>query len=480
MVSSCGERSLLGRFGVTVEDGVTVAYEALDEQAGLFAGPPHEIPSLGEMLRLVAEARDGGVADVTLVTDPVDGHPVEVNIDWLPNAIDDEECYLVSDYAPPAAPGVYADWSRFDLPDPAPDVFGGGTPNAVVAYGDVYVAVGTVAVSCCAEGDLSENRGVVWTSTDGRTWEVHDGIAALENAMLDDLVTDGQRLLAIGRYADPAAVVGEPGYAEPAVWVSTDAIAWTRVTGDRVPSVAHATESGFIGAWIGHALSTGQPFSVFVRSADGVTWTVTKNNWAGGVEDMAVAADGEVVAVGTDVAFWPDQPDTAFAWRSEDGQSWPRPLVVEPGARMSSVAWANGLFVAAGEVAGQYGMRSNTQEDFDGIELEYRPAIWTSVDGRSWIRRYVAGAGERGLEVHAVGDIFAVTGETLAGAASNAIVWLSTDGVAWTRLVDADAFTGMENAVRDVIATSDGLLAVGSRWDPESGHPLPVVWTADR
>jgi hypothetical protein len=47
-----------------------------------------------------------------LVTDSVDGHPVEIFIDWAPEAIDDEECYEILRYeeldpeaGPSASPG---------------------------------------------------------------------------------------------------------------------------------------------------------------------------------------------------------------------------------------------------------------------------------------------------------------------------------------------------------------------------------------
>lgn len=34
---------------------------------------------------------------VSLATDPTDGHPVTLEIDWVLAAIDDEECYAVSE-----------------------------------------------------------------------------------------------------------------------------------------------------------------------------------------------------------------------------------------------------------------------------------------------------------------------------------------------------------------------------------------------
>lgn len=98
--SRCGERMLSGRFHVEVEDGAIVGVDGLDEQGRTVAAsiPPEDVPTLADLLALVAEARSDGADKVNLVTDPADGHPVSVEIDWEAAAIDDEECYTVSDF----------------------------------------------------------------------------------------------------------------------------------------------------------------------------------------------------------------------------------------------------------------------------------------------------------------------------------------------------------------------------------------------
>jgi hypothetical protein len=100
--SRCGEGNLLGRFDVQVEDGDVVSVEPLDETASAAIAyvEPEEVPTLAEMLDRVAEARLEGASEVSLSTDPADGHPVSVAIDWQAIAIDDEECYAISEYIP--------------------------------------------------------------------------------------------------------------------------------------------------------------------------------------------------------------------------------------------------------------------------------------------------------------------------------------------------------------------------------------------
>jgi hypothetical protein len=63
---------------------------------------PADVPTLGEMLRRAAEATASGESEVTVERDPVDGHPTLVDIDWIVNAIDDEECYEILAYEPAA------------------------------------------------------------------------------------------------------------------------------------------------------------------------------------------------------------------------------------------------------------------------------------------------------------------------------------------------------------------------------------------
>jgi hypothetical protein len=100
LLSQCGERSLIGRFRVRVEGHVTVGFERLDESAMAFQGTAEDLPTLGRLLDLASEARARGADVVNVTADPVDGHPTRVEIDWQAKAIDDEECYAVSDYAP--------------------------------------------------------------------------------------------------------------------------------------------------------------------------------------------------------------------------------------------------------------------------------------------------------------------------------------------------------------------------------------------
>lgn len=90
--SSCGERGLLGRYRVVVRDGVVASVKNLNH------GYPYQ-PNLAEvptLAGLVEKAESAGPeAVVDLILDG-SGLPKSLEIDHIPDAVDDEECYEVS------------------------------------------------------------------------------------------------------------------------------------------------------------------------------------------------------------------------------------------------------------------------------------------------------------------------------------------------------------------------------------------------
>jgi hypothetical protein len=98
--SGCGERPLIGRFRLTVTAGKVTTAVGLDaaSRSALTTTPQLTPPTLGQLLQQVDTARRAGAHVAKAVTDPADGHPTEVNLDPIANAIDDEACYTVTNY----------------------------------------------------------------------------------------------------------------------------------------------------------------------------------------------------------------------------------------------------------------------------------------------------------------------------------------------------------------------------------------------
>lgn len=98
--SSGGERTLLGTFRVTVRDGAVVEAVGLDDSGrGVAESVPDAVPTIGELLDELAQARRDG-ADAAEARYAADGHPLRISLDWEENAVDDEAVYVISAYEP--------------------------------------------------------------------------------------------------------------------------------------------------------------------------------------------------------------------------------------------------------------------------------------------------------------------------------------------------------------------------------------------
>jgi len=101
--STCGERALIGRYRITVENGQVVTAEGLDEPARrtVADSPPDTIPTLAQLVTELNEARRTRAGVAELETDPATGHPTRITIDPELDAVDDESCYAISGLTTP-------------------------------------------------------------------------------------------------------------------------------------------------------------------------------------------------------------------------------------------------------------------------------------------------------------------------------------------------------------------------------------------
>jgi hypothetical protein len=98
--SQCGERALIGRFQVTVQDDEVVRATGLDDSArrALMLRMADLVPTLRQLEAEAETARRAGADVVQVERDSGDAHPVRITIDESRDAVDDEACYTIEDY----------------------------------------------------------------------------------------------------------------------------------------------------------------------------------------------------------------------------------------------------------------------------------------------------------------------------------------------------------------------------------------------
>lgn len=211
--------------------------------------------------------------------------------------------------------------------------------------------------------------------------------------------------------------VGAAG-AQPSVWISGDGENWARA--DSVPPLPDGTAGylvdvtrtrlGFVAVGWSSAGAGGSGESPLVWvSADG-------RIWSDGVLQAAPGTRLVAVTSGTDqTATVGISQGGVLAWTSSDGgRQWEPGGVPANASAVGALAWKGDRFVAAGTTSA----------------APASPAFWTSIDGVEWI----AASGEFGtgsVTKLAVGEV----GLVAVGndGSDRAAVWLSEDGLAWSR-----------------------------------------------
>lgn len=195
-------------------------------------------------------------------------------------------------------------------------------------------------------------------------------------------------------------------------------------------------------------------------SVDGGAWEAValEGAAASGRLNSVTAGGPGFVAVGGECC-----PDRAAVWTSEDGLSWQRVEEQESfqGALMTSAtAWAGGL-VAVGCV----------------VDLECTgTAIWTSGNGTEWERVSLGteiGAAYLG-DITASGAVLVAVGATDRDQPGPPAIFVSLDAQAWTR---ADV-PSVAISLSSVTAGPEGIVAVGTSFDEESGQLVSLVLTS--
>jgi hypothetical protein len=368
-----------------------------------------------------------------------------------------------------AVPPAGLAWSRVPHDEAALGGIGYQTMSSVVAAGPGLVAVGRNLYGT-GYGDAA-----VWTSPDGLAWSPVPSVDG-GSAGMSSVAVGGPGLVAVGW--DESVVPWDA-----AAWTSVDGLAWSRVpdveaafggAGNQTMSSVVAGGPGLVA--VGLDESGGDADAAVWTSADGFSWSRLPHDEAafGGTGNQAmssVAVGGPgLVAVGYSE---PGDDAAAAVWTSTDGLAWSRVPHDEAAlggpndqAMRSVVAGGPGL-VAVG---------------WDASGGDWQAAVWTSSDGLVWSRVRHLGAVFGGASViwsRAVGGPGMVAvGADGSGGDSDAAVWTSADGLAWSRVPhDEAAFGGAGNQVMSSVAVGGpGLVAVGYEESDAATHA--AVWVS--
>lgn len=296
-------------------------------------------------------------------------------------------------------------------------------------------------------GDDQDVR--VWTSTDGSVWE----------RVADDSAFGGPGNQGLGAAAAGEGGVVAAGFSwteangtEPVSWYSSDGSSWIRVeyNFDLIPTTTvwdmTADGAGFVavgdlGDW---GLEQGYPLGVVLSSADGITWEMINESVFDDSQLMAVSVGGPGLVAGGAAL----RPSARLApiWVSPPGDLT-RTEPVPPPSTSTTV------LTAPIEAAGDW-TRWPIEDEVFGT-----PAVLDVVPG--------------GPGLVAVGAASGTCGDGLNPCSG--AVWLSEDGIIWSRLDDSSQVFDA-SGIRAVAAGDDGLVAVGNEMFGDGVSDDPLVW----
>lgn len=331
------------------------------------------------------------------------------------------------------------------------------------------------------------DEAALWVSEDGISWErlstQGPGFDGPNGYAIHDLAVGGPGYVAVGWLV-------EDGWERPAVWVSSDLAAWTRVESDSfddlgtMEAVAVGEEGivavGSGGIWFS---PDGREWQRAVQSSSSPLSDVAATEWGfiavGVVEEPMDRIDGLPVAE----AFRP------YVAISNDGSTWEKIDLPEEddwfGAQASAIAAVDGQIVVGGIYRNAW-----------GTYFDMPPAFWSSEDGTSWDVYGVEAAPVKGMSkpsasirslaitesgIVAVGGWLHIAKSPAETNRVRVAVWASRPDGTWVEIPPGDIFEvedvdgafATTGGIEEVVVLDGLLVGVGT----ESG--LGTVWIGE-
>ena len=313
--------------------------------------------------------------------------------------------------APTAAPSEPTGWQLL----PVSPAIGAADLASVATFRGGLVAVGNTTTG--------DPRGAIACSTDGRTWQPCAGAPSMEGLTLAGMGVGDSGLVVVGASDRGAVSLATP-----------DGVSWSR---NLLPNTKGLTAQSV--AWhggrfvaIGVDYQTEASPSIAWMSLDGRTWTRLPD-----IEGPAQATLTGIVALPNGFMVAGSFRGHVATWVSTDGASWtrselPGPPTGDPG-RLRLVEGQ--FFLPVGQ------------------------DLWSSREGRHWLRTAIPGFGNGVFAVGAIPGGFIAVGRSSEGEQPG-VVAIADAGLTFWTLQPADpAFDGA--LALDVILSPDGRYVVG-------------------
>lgn len=390
---------------------------------------------------------------------------------WIENPDDPgvQQSFEPPPTASPIAFGASA-WTPVELPVTPPAIL-----NSVVAGADRFVAVG-------ATYEDNTPTALVWTSTDGTTWEPVDGPVGFEGTDLQQVAWDGTTFLALGtrNYESPDGP--QFSSAQPETWLSTDGLTW-EPGGPLGPDVADREVAnpgrlvpagpGWVATGSIWSLTDNQQRPAIFTSRDGARWTTVEleGTGSGSIGRLVVMPGGTLLAAGCE-SPGPTNNSGQFGegcysrpWRSSDGEEWTPGAIWDVDIN-AMVAW-DGKLIAVG---------SEGEQPSDPWLAT--ATLFESTDGDAWTPMAHQPPGQ-GLPVNltVVGDELVLDGQILLEGRSYPVAaeWRSLDGETWVPIELALVEGGDGSWVSGAVRTPTGIAFLGQIQVGETSSQN-VIW----